>query len=130
MARAEDEVLVATEYSSDFTGIMVEDFEVAANDSKIGVLVVGPPEIAVQLASEFPQTVVFALKDEDMKLSPRLAEAERTGQLRRLDVDVFKPNVWGEVHQIMLNTFDPLTPALPEGEGANLAAGWPIKPAV
>ncbi len=103
MARAEGRVLISTQYSGDYIGIMAADFEAAANDSRVGVLVVGPPEIAAQLASEFPGALVFALKDEDMKLSPQLAEAERKGQLQRLDVDIFKPNAWSEVHQIMLN---------------------------
>ena len=103
IARARDEVLVSTRYAGDFIGIMVEDFEEAANRSKVGVLVVGPPEIAAQLAGNFPTAKVFALKEKGMTLSPRLAEAEAKGQLRRLDVDVLQPNAWTEVHQIMLN---------------------------
>ena len=49
-------------------------------------------------------TLVFALKDEGMELSSHLAEAERKGQLHRLDVDVFRPNAWTEVHGIMSKT--------------------------
>ncbi len=104
MARAEDEVAASTEFRGDFIGIMAEDLEDAADSSEVGVLVVGPPEIAAQLAKGFPGTVVFALKDEGMELSPHLAEAGRKGQLHRLDVDVFKPNAWSEVHQIMSDT--------------------------
>ena len=104
IARADDKVLVSTKYAGDFIGVMVEDFEDAANRSDVGVLVVGPPEIAAQLASHIPVAVVFALKDKGMTLSPRLAAAKATGQLRRLDVDVLKPNAWTEAHRIMLDT--------------------------
>ncbi len=104
LARARDKVLVSTKYAGDFIGIMVEDFEDAANESGVGVLVVGPPEIAAQLARNRPAAQVFALKDKTMTLSPRLAEAQARGQVRRLDVDVFQPDAWTEVHQIMLNT--------------------------
>ncbi len=104
IARAEDKVLVSTKYAGDFIGIMTEDFEEAANGSRVGVLVVGPPEIAAQLAAKLPRALIFALKDKTMALSPRLAEAEARGQVRRLDVDVFQPDAWGEVHEVMLNT--------------------------
>lgn len=104
MARVEDKVMAAIEFGGDFIGILADDLEDAANNAEVGVLVVGPPEIAAQLARRFADAVVFALKDEGMKLSPHLAEAERRGQLQRLDVDVFKPNAWTEVHQIMLKT--------------------------
>ena len=103
MARAEGKVVVATEFGGDFIGIMAEDLEDAADSSEVGVLVVGPPEIAAKLANEFPGAVVFALKDVGMELSPQLAEAQRKGQLHRLNVDIFKPNAWSEVHEIMLS---------------------------
>ncbi len=113
IARAADKVLVSTKYAGDFIGIMAEDFEEAANRSRIGVLVVGPPEIAAQLAANLPAAVVFALKDRTMALSPQLAEAEAKGQVRRLDVDVFQPDAWTEVHRIMLDTL-----GLPSGDAS------------
>ena len=69
--------------------------------AKQGVLVVGPPEIAAQLAAKIPATVVFSLKDRGMDLSAHLDETQRRGQLHRVDVDVLAPGVWTEVHNRM-----------------------------
>lgn len=102
LARAEDRVLAHIEYAGSIVGIMQEDFESAAAASEQGVLVVGPPEIAAQVAEIIPRTVVFALKDEAMDLSGYLAEAERAGQLHRIDVDVLAPGAWTEAYLAMM----------------------------
>ena len=101
-ARAEGKVLAHMKYGSDYVGVLEQDFEDAAIGAQAGVLVVGFPEIVSQIAKAFPQTMVFALKDRGMELSDHLAEANRSGQLHRLDVDVLEPGVWGSVHQEML----------------------------
>jgi hypothetical protein len=80
---------------------MRDDFETAIAGAKQGVLVVGPPEIAAQLAAALPQARVFSLKDAGMDLSEHLDAAQRTGQLHRIDVDVLAPGAWTEVHRTM-----------------------------
>lgn len=104
MAHADGSVLAHIDYGGDNIGIMKKDFEYAANNSNVGVLVVGPQEIAAQIAKLFLRTVVFALKDRDMELSEHLAEPLLTRQIHRIDVDIFKPGAWSEVHAFMLKT--------------------------
>jgi hypothetical protein len=69
--------------------------------AKQGVLIVGPPEIAAQVAAVSPRALVFSLKDRGMDLSEHLAQAQDNGQLHRIDVDVLAPGAWTEVHNIM-----------------------------
>ena len=64
-ACAKSEVLAHTDYGGFFSGIMKKDFEDAAIGARIGVLVVGFPEVVAQIAVALPRTVVFALKGID-----------------------------------------------------------------
>jgi hypothetical protein len=102
LALAESRVLAHTEHGGDFAGILKQDFEDALLGSQVGVLVAAFPEIVAQVAKQYPQAVVFALKGQGSELSDHLAEAARSGQVQRLDVDVLKPGAWGEVHDVML----------------------------
>ena len=104
LARARKKVLAWIEYRGSFIGVMRDDFEAAMNTAKQGVLVVGPPEIAAQMAASIPQALVFSLKGPDMDLSEHLDVAQRAGQVYRVDVDVLAPGAWTDVHLFMLET--------------------------
>lgn len=101
LARAKKNVLAHIGYRGSFIGVMRDDFETAMNAASQGVLVVGPPEIAAQLAAAIPQAKVFSLKDKGMDLSDHLDDAQQAGQLHRVDVDVLAPGAWNEVHLSM-----------------------------
>jgi len=101
LARAKKNVIAHIRYRGSFIGVMRDDFEVAMAAAQQGVLVVGPPEIAAQLAARLPEAKVFSLKDRGTDLSGHLDEAQRTGQLHRVDVDVLQPGAWTEVHNLM-----------------------------
>jgi len=101
LARARKKVLAHIDYRGSFIGVMRDDFETAMNQAALGVLVVGPPEIAAQVAGAYPQAIVFSLKDVGMDLSQHLDDAQRSGQLHRVDVDVLAPGAWTEVHVAM-----------------------------
>jgi hypothetical protein len=112
MANAETRVLAHIEYGGDFIGVMRDDFETAVNAAEQGVLVVGPPEIASQLAVAIPRAIVFSLKDADMDLSEHLDPIRRSGQLHRVDVDVLQPGAWTEVYRSMIEVIGlPANPA-------------------
>jgi len=96
-------ILAHFEYGGSQVGIMREAFISAMEEAEKGVLVVGPPEMAAQLAASIPQTIIFTLKDLQMELSPHLEEANSKGQLHRIDVDVLEPGAWTEVHSKMLD---------------------------
>jgi len=112
LAQADSEVLAQMKHGGDFAGIFKQDFEDAAIGAQVGVLVVGFPEIVAQIAKAFPQTVVFALKEQSMELSDHLGAAARSGQLHRLDVNVLEPGAWSDVHQRILHTLG-LSPSPP-----------------
>lgn len=101
LAQAHKRVLAHIRYRGSFIGIMLDDFESAMERARQGVLVVGPTEIAVQLAARFPDAQVFSLKGPRMASLPQLDPIERSGQLHRIDVDVLAPGAWTEVHQTM-----------------------------
>jgi len=101
LARARKNVIAHIRYRGSFIGVMRDDFEAAMAAAKQGVLVVGPPEIVAQLAARMPEAKVFSLKDRGMDLSGHLDEAQRSGQLHRVDVDVLAPGAWTEVHNSM-----------------------------
>ncbi len=98
LARARKNVLADIHYRSSFIGVMREDFNSAMDRSQRGVLVVGPPEIAAQVAAQFPLALVFSLKGPGMDLSEHLEAAEQSGQLHRIDVDALAPGAWTDVH--------------------------------
>ncbi len=101
LARARKKVLAHIHYRSSFIGVMRDDFDTAMDRSLQGVLVVGPPEIAAQVAAQFPLALVFALKGPRMELSEHLEAAGRSGQLHRIDVDALAPGAWTDVHTSM-----------------------------
>lgn len=103
LAMTDENVLAHIEYGGNFIGIMTEDFESAVTSAERGALVVGPPEIAAQLAAKIPQAVLFAFKDVQMDLSKHLEAATRANQLHRIDVDVLEPGVWLEVYRLMID---------------------------
>ena len=102
LALAKKNVLAHIRYRGSFIGIMRDDFEAAMSKSSQGVLVVGPPEIAAQMATRFPRAKVFALKGPRTTMSAHLDAAAQSGQLHRVDVDVLAPGAWTNVHTEML----------------------------
>lgn len=103
MSNAEDMVLAHMEFGGAIVGILKKELGNILEASSMGALIVGPQEIAAQVAGAIPQTVVFSLKDEMMELSPLLDDANRRGQVHRVDVDVLAPGAWTEVHTLMAN---------------------------
>lgn len=101
MARAKKNVLAHIRYRGTFIGVMRNDFDTAMDRAEQGVLVVGPPEIAAQVAAQFPQAKVFSLKGPRMEMSDHLEATERSGQLYRIDVDALAPGAWTDVHAAM-----------------------------
>ncbi len=101
MNKAEEMVLAHMEFGGAVVGILKRALETILHDSVQGALIVGPQEIAAQVAEAIPQTVVFSLKDETMELSPHLDDANKRGQLHRVDVDVLAPGAWSDVHAVM-----------------------------
>ncbi|RLW55271.1 MAG: hypothetical protein B6D70_12925 [gamma proteobacterium symbiont of Stewartia floridana] len=83
---------------------MQEDFNAALEASKQGVLIVGPPEIAAQIAEKIRETVVFTLKEKQMDVSTYLDQAIQSGQLHRIDVNALEPGAWTNVYRSILET--------------------------
>lgn len=102
LARAKKNVLAHIRYRGSFIGIMRDDFETAMSRSSQGVLVVGPVEIAAQVAERFSNAKVFALKGPRMKMPDRLEASVPSGQLHPIDVDVLAPSAWSNVHTSMM----------------------------
>ena len=102
IARSKRRVLMHIRYRASFMGVMQDDFDTAMAAARQGVLVVGPPEIAAQLAAALPQATVFSLKDKGMELSSHLDDARQSGQYHRIDVDALAPGAWTEAHRRML----------------------------
>ena len=103
MTNAEKNVLAHTEYAGGVVGVMREDFETAMVNAGKGVLVVGPPEIAAQLAATIPQAIIFSIKSAGMELSEYSEAAHRADQLHRIDVDVLEPGGWITVYRSMMD---------------------------
>ncbi len=103
MGRAEGGLLAYTKYAGGFVGIKWDDIIAAADSASVGVLVVGPQEIAAQIAAEVRQTVVVTLKDATMEVAPELNEARRAGQLHRIDVDIVELNAWEQAYTHILD---------------------------
>ena len=101
---AEERVLAHMEFGGAIVGILKHELEKIVGASPRGALVVGPQEIAARVAGAIPQAIVFSLKDEMMELSPLLDDANRRGQVHRVDVDVLAPGAWSEVHTYMADT--------------------------
>ena len=98
---ADKKVLAYLEFGGAFVGILKHEFDAILQASVRGALIVGPQEIAAQVADAIPQTIVFTLKDEMMEVSPLLDDANRRGQLHRVDVDMLAPGAWADVHTFM-----------------------------
>ncbi len=94
-------VLAHIQYGGNYIGILKQELESALNESERGALVVGPQEIAAQIAGALPGTVVFALKERAMTLSPELNEVQTMGKLHRIDVDVLQPGAWTEAYALI-----------------------------
>ena len=103
LTNAEKNVLVHIEYAGGVVGVMREDFETAMVNAEKGVLLVGPPEIAAQLAATIPQAIIFSFKSDGMELSEYSEAAHRAGQLHRIDVDVLEPGGWITVYRSMMD---------------------------
>jgi len=101
-AVANDEVLVHTLYGNDQIGILRKEFQDMLENSKLGVLIVGPQEIVAQIALLNERAVIFALKTESMTLSHHLTDIELGGRLHRVDVDFSRAGAWSKVHTYML----------------------------
>jgi len=101
LAQLSRQVLAHIRYRSNFIGVMRDDFMAAMDRAQQGVLVVGPPEIAAQVAAQFAEAQVFSLKGPRMELSEHLEAAAQSGQLHRVDVDVLAPGAWTDVHRFM-----------------------------
>ena len=106
---ADNEVLAYMEFGGSIVGILKQELDAIVKTSISGALIVGPQEIAAQIAEAIPQTIVFTLKDRMMKLSPHLVEAKKRGQLHRVDVDVLEPGAWTDVHSYVADKLG-LTP--------------------
>ena len=103
LTNAAKNVLAHIEYAGGVVGFMREDFESAMVNAEKGVLVVGPPEIAAQLAATIPQAIIFSIKSTGMELSEYSEAAHRAGQLHRIDVDVLEPGGWMTVYRSMMD---------------------------
>lgn len=101
LARARKNVLAHIRYRGSHIGVMRDDFDAAMERSVQGVLVVGPPEVATQVAAQFPLAQVFTLRGPQMEPSDDLQAVERSGQLHRIEVDVLAPGAWTDVHTSM-----------------------------
>ena len=102
MAKLEKDVLVELPFAGGVVGILCRDFESAMTAARQGVLVVGPPEIAAQLAHKIPQTIVFAFEDAAMELPRHLDDLQTTGQLHRIDINVLSPGAWTDAYRSMM----------------------------
>ncbi len=100
-ALSRDEVLVHTKYGPDHVGIMKDSVLKALHASELGVLVVGPQDIAAQLSNMIGSATIFALKDAHAELSKHLTASGQKGQLHRIDVDVTDVGAWTDVHASM-----------------------------
>ena len=100
---ADDQIIAFIEYAGGHVGILKQDLATALRESEKGALVVGPAEIAAQIADQFEETVVFTLKERGMTLSPKLHQVKQRGQLHRVDVDVLQPGSWTDVHAFICN---------------------------
>lgn len=102
LALARHEVLAHTEYGGGHMGIMKAAFAEALARSVKGVLVVGPPEIAAQLAGAFPQAILFTLKCAGMKLAEELTSAGLSHRVHRIDVESWHAGAWSRAYEEML----------------------------
>jgi len=102
LACAKDEVLAYIKYGSDFIGISYQDMKQAIDQSTLGVLVVGPQNLVVQIAEKLPQTMIFTFKEGEMMLSSELNDAQRRGQVRRIDINTQQSNAWHQVTHTIL----------------------------
>lgn len=101
LARANSQILLSIKYANDSIGIMKDSFLEAMNESALGVLVVGPQDVAAQLSDKIPQTTIFTLKSKSMDISPHLKKAQSKGQLHRIDIEEQNLENWEKAHQTM-----------------------------
>jgi guanylate kinase len=101
LQNAEGKILAYIEYGGDYIGILKQALESALRESQQGALVVGPQEIAAQIAHALHRTVVFTLKEKGMTLSAKLKEVQNQGRLHRIDVDALQPGAWTEAYRLI-----------------------------
>ncbi len=94
----EHEVLAHIKYGRSFMGILKPEIESVLDKSELGALIVGPQEVAEQIAGAISKTIVFTLKSKDMELSPHLDKAKQRGQLHRIDVNAMEPGSWSDAY--------------------------------
>lgn len=110
LAKAHGQVIAHMRYGGGILGIMEDSLGQAMEAARRGVLIVGPPEIAAQVAACFEGATVFTLKDPQMSVSPHLEPVARAGQLHRIDVDALAPGAWTAAYATMLRIL-----GLPDG---------------
>ena len=106
MAAARREVLVHVEYGGGYMGIMKREFEAALQESARGVLVVGPPEVAVQIAERFPEAILFVFRCVDMQLSDQLAAVAKSPRFHGIDLESWEAGAWDHAYEEMLRFLD------------------------
>jgi len=95
---SEHEVLAYIKYGRSFMGILKQEIDSVLDKSERGALIVGPQEMAEQVAGAIPGAIVFTLKAKEMELSPHLDKAKQRGQLHRIDVDSLDPGSWSDAY--------------------------------
>ena len=97
--KLEHEILAFVEFGGDQIGILKQDLEETLTTCKRGALIVGPQEIAAQVAEEISQAVVITLLDENMPLSRELVDAKKRSQVNRINIDTLKTRAWDNAHK-------------------------------
>lgn len=97
LACSKDEVLAFIKYGNDFIGISKQDLQQAMDKSYLGVLVVGPQNLVAQIAEKNVDTIIFAFKETNMLLSTELENANRRGQVCRININTQQASAWNQV---------------------------------
>ena len=104
LGKLEDRILAHIDLGGDTFGIAKSALEEALTTAKEGALIVGPQDIVAQVADAIRKTVVFTIKSENMELSPHLEEANKRGQVHRIDVDITAVRAWDKVNDSIFET--------------------------
>jgi guanylate kinase len=98
LANSRDEIFAHIEYGGGRLGILNEDLSEALSRSDRGVLIVAPPEMAVQVANKVPGAVIFTLKCASMELSRHLSSASDSRQIHRINVESEQIGAWDKAY--------------------------------
>ncbi len=104
LGKVEDRILAHIDFGGDTYGITKSALEEALTTSKEGALVVGPQDIVAQVADAIREAVVFTIKSENMDLSRHLEEANKRGQVHRIDVDTSAARAWEKANDSIFET--------------------------